>query len=161
MKNSLSPREALERYADELHENYEKWYEGSKTRVGVCWQLLQIAAYFAGFAAALLAALKPGQEYTAWKITLPLIGSFASSLIVQFRLRELTEAREQGRISFQLLTELARQRLASARTEEECAAIHKELAERAHDIESAQSSRFFTLFCPPESGKPDQPKAVK
>jgi hypothetical protein len=142
---SKAPREALEKYVTELHEHYERWYGTSKLRVGLTWQVLQVLSYLAGFAAALLSALAD-DSWKPLKIALPLVGSFAASLIIQFRLYELTQAREQGRIAFQTLSEQGRRRLAAAKTDDEFSVIHRELESKANEIESTQSNVFFGFF---------------
>lgn len=140
---SKSPREALEKYVKQLHDRYERWYAHSTTRVGITWQILQVLSYVSGFAAAIVAAVGPESWKTA-RVILPLIGSFAASLIVQLRLYELTQVREQGRIAFQKLSEDARCQLAAAK-DEDCSKIHAELAAKAHEIEVSQTSLFFGL----------------
>lgn len=149
---SDNPKEALAKYVDQLHTDYENWYGRSKLRIGATWQALQLLSYLSGFAAAILSAVgnteKPLHRF--WMVVLPLIGSFSASMIVQFRLYELTQMREHGRICFQTLVEEARRRLAAAATLPECTQIHAELASKANEIEAAQSQTFFGLFRRPE-----------
>jgi hypothetical protein len=68
-------------------------------------------AIVASLLAATVAALTTQQQFTGYTrgalVILPLIGTFASSLILQTKARELLSLRERGRERIQAITSMA------------------------------------------------------
>jgi hypothetical protein len=145
----MNSKEVLQRFVDELHSDYELWYEKSRRRVMVSYAILQLISLLSGFGSAIVAAVIDTKDFRGWAkvllIVLPALGSLAAGLLVQFRVYDLLRIREEGRLDFQELVTRGRIMLAKARSDEECADIHEQLLARASEIERSQSQRFFAL----------------
>ena len=106
-----NPKAACENYIEELETLYYPWYDKVASRHYYFWCILQAIATMAGFITAILASLlKPDQlDGFSWGrialIVLPFIGSLASTLLIQIRIRQLLGLRERGRQAFQHLIE--------------------------------------------------------
>src|SRR5437016_4721181 len=104
-------KEGLQHYIHELETLYYPWYETAAQRHFYVWVAIQAIAISAGVAAALVAALANGQQLLGvgtvrlLLVVLPLLGSTASALLVQTRVRDLMALREQGRQRVQHLIE--------------------------------------------------------
>jgi hypothetical protein len=146
-----SPQEALERFADKIENEFERWYVRHEAICRCCYLSLQFAIFLVSIATTLLAALSDKEQFAAWGkyllVALPLLAAIATSLLSQLRLYDMWKLREEGRIQFQDLAIEARRRAAGA-TDDDCKAVHAELQKRLKDIESAQSVGFFGLLSP-------------
>ena len=145
-----TPREALEAYIIHLEKSYYKWYERSVFRNYYFWLTTQLVSLVAGFGTALFAALINKDELGSFQmgrivlIVLPVIGSLASTVLIQSRVHERWKLREEGRIQFQSLVTDGRRMYASAKSDEEWSSIHLELQNKTEEIEKAQSLGFFS-----------------
>jgi hypothetical protein len=141
--------EALRGFVDELHRDYEVWYSKSTRRVMRTYSALQGLSLLSGFLTSVLTALTTKEMFgTNWRIVLivlPSIGSLAATALLQFRVYDLWQLREDARIAFQDLVIEGRKRLAAAKNKQECYEIHESLQLRATAIEKENKDRFFAL----------------
>lgn len=142
----------LRAFVKELQKGYEMWYVNSVKRVMFAYYGLQILSLLSGFLTALITALTTADTFVGSRrivlIMVPLIGSLAGTVLLQFRLYDLWQVREDARIAFQDLASEGRKRLAAAASQEECFKIHESLQLRATEIEIEQKRRFFALARP-------------
>jgi type II secretory pathway component PulF len=145
----MTSKEALEKFAKRLHDDFEKWYEDWE-RIFRWWYLsLQLLAFVVSILTAVFAALSNKENFDNWVkyvlVILPIIGSVAIAVLSQLRLYDMWKLREQGRIQFQDLA-IEADRLAAASNESESNAVYENLQKRMTEIESTQSASFFGLF---------------
>src|SRR5262245_52911716 len=97
------PKAALSDYITELKNEYCKWYDMASDRNYKMWALAQGCTVLAGVASSLLAALMNEQQFRdyGWLrialIVTPLVGTLASTFLIQTRVRDLLALREFGR----------------------------------------------------------------
>jgi hypothetical protein len=145
------PKKALEEYILELENDYYPWYETTTRRNYTFWSITQGAAIVAGLLTALVASLASESDIKSFfwirlpLVSLPLIGTFASALLMHTRVRDLFVLREQGRQGVQALASRARAEFAAAKNPEECTAIHLALIEKVAKLEGDQSTNFFSV----------------
>jgi hypothetical protein len=94
-------------------EKYRDWYERDKRRMAFGLFALQSVAMVCAFGASLIAALiTDAATWTMYgkpaAIVLPALAGLAGVLITQFKLREIFELREKGRIDVEELRHRAR-----------------------------------------------------
>jgi ABC-type uncharacterized transport system permease subunit len=148
-KLPTTSREALEVFILHLAAVYYPWYERSVARNYYLWLSSQMIALLAGFGTGLLAALLTEEQFRGLQagrialIVLPVLGSVASTVLIQSRVNARWALREEGRIGFQTLLNDARKAFAAASSESECKAIHEELNRKTEKIEKSQSVSFF------------------
>jgi hypothetical protein len=153
-----NPKAACENYITEVETLYYPWYDAIASRHYYFWCILQGLATLAGFATAVLAALikKEALDGFGWSrvslIVLPFLGSLASTLLVQLRIRALLGLRERGRQAFQHLIEQGMVRFAAASSPDDYTKVHRWLVEEAAAIEREQSRGFFQI-APAPTGK--------
>lgn len=147
-----SPRDALELLIRELDTLYYPWYERSTENLKRASLPLQTFALLSGFATAILAAVFTGgtDPIPNWVrvllITLPAVGSSLSAFIVQAKLFERYQLRENGRLAMQSFLNEARQKFACLKTDDEIVAFLNELRKRVDEVEAKQSDSFFNLM---------------
>lgn len=78
-------------------------------------------------------------------IILPIIGSLASTYLVQSRIKDLSALREHGRITVENLKSLAILKFASAKKDEEYSEIHNWLIKEITNLESRHANIFYSL----------------
>ena len=94
------PREFLEKYIRELEDDYYPWYEKTSRRNKYLWMIAQVTVIVVGFATAIVAALAKDLSLVSITmprlllIILPIISSFAATVLVQARLLERKMLRE-------------------------------------------------------------------
>jgi hypothetical protein len=148
-KLPATSREALEVFILHLAEVYYPWYGRSVSRNYYLWLSSQMIALLAGFGTAVLAALLTEEQFRGLQagrialIVLPILGSVASTVLIQSRVNARWALREAGRIAFQTLVNDARKDFAAASSEAECKAIHEKLNHKTAEIEKSQSMSFF------------------
>ena len=90
-----NPKAALESFIRELETYYYPWYDGTSTRNYYVWFVAQAMSLLAGFATALIAALLGTEQFKSWStgrillVVLPVLGSLASTYLLQSRIGEL------------------------------------------------------------------------
>ena len=143
-----TPKAALASFIEELETFYYSWYDGATTRNYYAWFIAQAVALLAGFSTALIAALLGTEQLRSWSfgrvllIVLPILGSLASTYLVQSRIAELEALRESGRETVQRLANEARVDFAAASSTEDYSAIHRALVEKVGELEREQSRAF-------------------
>src|SRR5262249_6810406 len=91
------PQGGLEQFILELEHDYYPWYDRASTFNKVMWMIGQGTAIVAGAASAVVASVLEPAELPTFKwllVLLPLIAAFATSLLVQTRVREVLALRE-------------------------------------------------------------------
>src|ERR1041385_1782019 len=130
---SSDPCQAFLLYIAELESDYYPWYDYATSWNYRWWFLAQAVSLLSGFAAALLAAVLNDQQLTHWSqgrtllVIIPILGSLASTYLVQSRIADLEALREKGRQGIQRLISEAKVDYAACKTPEECSALHKAL----------------------------------
>jgi hypothetical protein len=116
-----NPKEACESFIRELETYYYSWYDGTSTRNYYVWFAAQAMSLLAGFATALIAALLGTEQFKAWSsgrillVVLPVLGSLASTYLLQSRIGELAALRE-ARARSQALVRVRPERAGDPRT---------------------------------------------
>ena len=146
-----TPKEALASFIGELDTRYYDWYDTETDLAYYLWRGAQWVAWLSGIAAAFIAALLRDQQFIDWGfgrialIALPLIGSLASTFIVQSRIADLESLRETGREAVQRLANQARVEYAAATSPEQYTEIHRELVAEVSALEKEQNRVFHRL----------------
>jgi hypothetical protein len=155
------PRESLEEYIRELEDDYYPWYDKASRRNKYLWMIAQVTVIVVGFATAIVAALANDLSLVSITmprlllIILPIISSFAATVLVQARLLERKMLRERGRQTIQGLIARAKVDFAQAKTDESLSEIHKKLIKAVQDLEERQALEAGSLFS--RSNKDGQP----
>lgn len=145
------PKEALQAYIDELEREYYPWYRRASRNNFYLWLIAQIVAVFAGFATAIVAALidhlaDVGLTFLRiLLIVLPIVGSFAATLLVQARVLERKALRERGRQAIQGLVAKAKADFAGAKNDADYSATHQKLIKDVQAIEAEQAFEFVRI----------------
>lgn len=145
-----SPKEALAAYLQCMEQEY-LWYETASKRHETLWTVAQGIVITASLSTSAIAALAHEETFNnyGWLrillVVLPLLGTFASSVLLQTRVRDLLALREQGRQSIRTLTDLGRAEFAAASTPERCTTIHRDLACKMDKIDKEQTLGFFAV----------------
>jgi hypothetical protein len=148
-----NPKAALESFIRELETFYYPRYDRAATRNYYTWFVAQALSLVSGFATAVLAALLREDQFRSWSIghiilvLLPLLGSLASTFLVQSRIADLEALREKGRETVERLANEARVNFAAASSPEEYTEIHRTLVSEVGILEQEQS-RGFQRFVP-------------
>jgi hypothetical protein len=129
------------------HRNwYVRWTNFNKN----LWNLSNVAIMILGAATSILAALnRPGgaQDPLTWTdsltIAMPALASLLSAILVQWRVYEKWQLREEGRIDLEEL--LCEAHLIRVDEPEKTLKKAIELRRRAITIERTQANRFFAL----------------
>ena len=143
-----NPQAALESFIRELETYYYDWYDKATTRDYMLWSVAQAVSLLAGFATALVAAVLRQEQFGSWSvgrtafIVLPLLGSLASTFLVQSRIVELESLREKGRETIQRLANKARANFAAASSPKEYTELHRALVAELSALEQEQSRGF-------------------
>jgi hypothetical protein len=150
MAHTDSPIAALQAYVEDLKTDYYPWYLRATNLHSWLWAIGQGVAIVASLSAALVAALTTQQQFAEYTrgvlVVLPLVGTFASSLVLQTKVRELLSLRERGRERIQTLISMAQADFADAHGDDKkVTAIHKALVESVSQLEREQSLEFFAV----------------
>lgn len=152
----------------ELQSDYLPWYTKAVATLRRSTMPLQLIALLSGFATSILAAIFTGREtplpdaIRVIIIVLPALGSALSTFIVQAKLFERYQLRENGRLAIQSYHTEAKAKYAFLKTDEELFKFHDDLRKRVDKVEALQSDRFFGFMLnktdqqaqPPGNGKP-------
>jgi hypothetical protein len=148
-KLQRTPQDALEAYILHLEKAYYPWYRRSVSKNYYLWLIAQMVALLSGFGTALVAVILKEEQFRGFQtgriilIILPIVGSLASTVLIQSRVNARWKLREEGRIAFQSLVTEGRRRFAAATTDAEWTAIHHELEQKTEEVEKSQSLGFF------------------
>jgi hypothetical protein len=147
-----SPKRALESFIVELESYYYPWYDSAATRNYYTWFVAQALSLLSGFATAVLAALLREEQFRTWSVghialvVLPVVGSLASTFLVQSRIADMEALREKGRETVQRLANEARVNYAAASTPEQCTELHRSLVLEVSALEKEQSRGFQRII---------------
>lgn len=147
-----NPKDALESFIRELETFYYRWYDRAATRTYYTWFVAQALTLLSGFVTALVAALLREEQFKTWGaghialVVLPLLGSLASTFLVQSRIADLEALRERGRETVQRLANDARVNFAAASSREEYTEIHRALVTEVSALEQEQSRGFQRII---------------
>ena len=147
-----NPKTALESFIHELEIYYYPWYDSATSRNYYAWFVAQAFSLLSGFAAAVIAAVMREEQFKSWSvahiaiIVVPLLGSLASTYLVQSRVAEMEALRENGREVVQRLANQARVDFAAASTPEKYTEIHRSLVAEVSTLEREQSRGFQRII---------------
>jgi hypothetical protein len=147
-----NPKAALESFIRELEEYYYPWYDSATTRNFYAWSIAQALALVSGFATSILAVLLQNERFKSWGtgqvllVLLPIVGSLASTFLIQSRIAELEALRERGRETIQRLANEARVEFAAASLPEQFSEIHRKLVSDVSTLEQEQSRTFQRII---------------
>ena len=146
-----SPKEALAAYILYLEEKEYSWYDNASTPNFWAWSIAQGAVVCASLFTAGIAALAKEDTFKTYGllrillIVVPLAGAFASSVLLQTRIRDLFALREKGRQTVRTLIDLGRAEFAAASSPERYTTIHRDLAAKMDRIDKEQTIGFFDV----------------
>ena len=147
-----TPRDALAAYIDELETNYYDWYARKQVSYARVSMVLRAIAVSAGLGTAIVAALLQDEYFKGFGwgriilVVLPIVGSFASTLLAQTRAFELASLREQGRETIQYLVSLAKTQFAAIKDDSGYTALHQQLVQHVHRLEQQQHVGFLSAL---------------
>ena len=131
-----------------LEKSYKPWYSKNVARSLNLWYVCQSLSILCGFATAILAAFSDKEFFSSigkvLMIIIPTIGSLAATIILQFRIFDLWQLREKGRVTIEKMISMGFQLYASNKTEQEYSELHKEFIEQTYKLEE-QKTQFFQL----------------
>ncbi|MFN3378787.1 MAG: hypothetical protein ACK41O_04980 [Runella zeae] len=150
MNDEQNTQEALLRLIDKVHRQYETWYAKVSKRNHRVWYSLQLVSLLCGFLTSIFVAFQTKATWTP-NIKLicaiiPLIGSLASTLVLQFKIFETWRLREEGRISFHNLVNYSNSELLKCKTPEDFQQLFETITQKTNELENEQSSKFFSLY---------------
>jgi hypothetical protein len=135
-------------------DRFHDWYARAKNFYGTTWYAGGLAAAVLGALTSILVALgfagQPGWRRSI-TIVLPALAALISTALVQFRVREIWELREIGRIDV-LRLEAAAERIPETNAQEILDEIYA-LEIRLIDVEQRQAQSFYGYFG--AAGQPD------
>ncbi|RDB03486.1 DUF4231 domain-containing protein [Runella aurantiaca] len=143
-------RESLVAFIDKIHQVYEIWYAKVAKRNHRVWYMLQLVSLLCGFLTSIFVAFQTKATWTPnIKLicaVIPLIGSLASTIVLQFKVFETWRLREEGRISFHNLVNFGNSELLKCKTPEDFQKLHETLTQKTNELENEQSSKYFGLY---------------
>lgn len=151
MANDLA-RVELNRFLQELKEEYLPWYEKQVNfwkNMVVPIQTIMLAA---GFLPAILAVWVGDEKFKneEWvrisMVLIPAIGTGLTAVVAQGKLYERLQLREHGRFTIQSIYNEGKQKIAAAKTEEECTALQDVLRRRVDEVETRQAEAMFKFW---------------
>lgn len=145
-----NPKEAFGRYIIELETEYYDWYTTASNRNKYMFVALQCLAIVSGAATAIVAAIVSDTNRKEWRLVLvllPLLGTFATALLAQTRLRDVLALRERGREQLQKLISNAKVEYAASSpdTDVHFTRVHKTLVEEISRIERQQALDVLSI----------------
>jgi hypothetical protein len=149
---------AIQRKTLDYLRSHRKSYIGGNIRFGVAWNTLSFAVIVLSALTSILAAL---QNIPPWLlIVLPAVSALLSTFLLQFRIRDLWQLRDEGRIQIEML--ICRAHLIPTETREAALQAAMELRTAAIKLELDQSRRFFSVIGQPSStsAKGDHPQTT-
>jgi ABC-type dipeptide/oligopeptide/nickel transport system permease component len=146
---STSAKNEFLKFIKYIEKSYKPWYTKSVSRTLKLWYVCQFLSILCGFAATVIAAISSEEFFNVTgKILLmviPSIGSLAATIILQFRIFDLWQLRENARVSIEKMISTGLQLYASNKTETEYSELHKAFIEQIYNLEADQKTQFFQL----------------
>lgn len=127
---------------------HRKSYIGGNLRFGVMWNLINLSVILLSALTSILAALK-NPNLQNWIIILPATSALLSTILLQFRIRDLWQLRDEGRIEIELL--ICKAHLIPIKDRQDALEAAMKLRTAAHELERDQSRRFFSVLGQPSS----------
>ncbi|MEI7662076.1 MAG: hypothetical protein WCK34_07760 [Bacteroidota bacterium] len=127
------------------------WYKKATRRNLLIWYALQFVTLSTGFLTTILLSLS-GKNYLesgCWKmflIILPSIGSFAYSVIIQFKLFELWTIRDKGRYLYYNFYAEFRKEMIKCQEPDDYRILLDKMINTIKKIEQEQSLAYISLF---------------
>lgn len=147
--SSRTGKSEFERFVKYIEKSFKPWYTKSVSRNLRIWYTCQALSILCGFLTAIIAAFVDKEFFeNAGKILLiviPSIGSFAATIILQFRIFDLWQMRENGRVEVEKMISLGYQLLACNMTDLEYSKLHKQYIDQLYNLEKEQGTQFFKL----------------
>lgn len=141
---------SLKVFIKEIHKNYEIWYAKTCRLNYRIWYSLQLISLLSGFLTSIFIAYQGKDSWTETtrliSILIPLFGSLAGTLILQFKIFETWKLREEGRISFQNLVNYSNSQLLKCKSQDDFQKLFEEITLKTNEIENEQSNKFFALY---------------
>jgi hypothetical protein len=156
---SDNPKIALKAFLDELMTLYYPWYEKAVTGNRRLYWPLYIVGTLSGVGTVFLAGMAKEQDFAGWGIVrtllvlLPLLGTAVTSILLQSRLFERYQHRENGRRLIQELYNDGRVAYSGAEKPEDYQRTLSDLVRRLNIIEAEQAEGFFGSVRPKEQAK--------
>jgi hypothetical protein len=147
-----TPQDALEVLLVELDEQYYPFFARATRRLLWSCLVLQNVALLSGFVTAIMAAVVTDEAFRSYSwirvalICLPALGAALSTVMVQARLQERLQLREEGRRAIQEMLNEGRRRFASATKSEEFSEIHQDLNKQIDELFRAQAITYLGLL---------------
>jgi hypothetical protein len=144
------PKETRRKILSYLREQRRYYVEGNE-RYQHLWNWLNIGAVCLSFAGSILAALSFIEEFLFFQILavfLPAAAGACSTALIQFRIRELWQLRDDGRMEMEYLICRAHMVGVGATDKTKVYEEALELRQEAHDLERRQSAQFFSFLTP-------------
>lgn len=146
----MDNRESLLTFFEKIHEDYEVWYAKACRKNYRIWYSLQLTSLLSGFFTSIFIAFQTQHNWSPtikiFCVIIPLIGSLAATIILQFKIFETWKLREEGRISFQNLVNYGNSEILKCKTEEDYQKLFEEVTLLINKIENEQANRFFALY---------------
>jgi hypothetical protein len=145
---------AIQRKILDYLRSHRKAYIGGNVRFGVLWNVLSFSVIVLSALTSILAAFKEGSPNSIPSfvlVILPAASALLSTFLLQFRIRDLWQLRDEGRIEIERL--ICKAHLIP--TEDRKTALERamELRAAAIELEFNQSRRFFSVLERPQGGR--------
>jgi hypothetical protein len=141
---------SLQAFIKKIHKEYEVWYAKVCRLNYRIWYSLQLISLLSGFLTSIFIAFQDPEKWTPTariiSILIPLIGSLAATIILQFKVFETWKLREEGRISFQNLVNFSNSQILKCKTPEDFQKLFEEITIQTNQIENEQANKFFSLY---------------
>lgn len=146
----LNDRESLLVFIKKIHTDYGIWYAKVCRLNYRIWYSLQLLSLLSGFLTSIFVAFQTQASWTPTIkivcIIIPLIGSLAATVVLQFKIFETWKLREEGRISFQNLVNYGNSQILKCKTLEDYQKLFEEITLMTNEIENDQANKFFSLY---------------
>jgi hypothetical protein len=150
---AANPKEAFELYLEKLQKEYYPWYDKASDRLKLWWGVGRGIAIMASVAASTLAAtldtnlIMDNSSLRVPLVLLPIIGTIASSILLETRVRDLLSLRSDGLEAMQNLIEEAKARFAAAQSNtQQLSEIHLGLIANVSKVEREQAMGFRAII---------------
>jgi hypothetical protein len=141
---------SLQVFISKIHIDYEIWYAKVCRLNYRVWYSLQLISLLSGFLTSIFVAF---QNEESWSTTIkiiciviPLIGSLAATIVLQFKVFETWKLREEGRISFQNLVNYSNSQILKCKSQEDFQELFESITLKTNEIENEQANKFFSLY---------------
>lgn len=150
--SSAMESEELRKAAVYYAEHHSYWYETQSNRMGVLWNYLTFAIIVLSAISSIVTAYNADPALRWIPATLSALSAFCAAYLTQFRVRDLWQIREAGRIDAEKLVAKAQAIPIEdpKSTFEQAIALRLEL----HELERDQTQQFFAV---PKSVKTSEP----